>query len=73
MSAEQHGGSTGLDPAGWEDLARLKRILGVEKSEALQGRVWSEHIATTHPALRPPLYPNIWKAVLQAFRDAVTH
>jgi hypothetical protein len=63
----------GLDPAGWDELDRLRHALGSAKADEIEKVVRHHHIATTVPALLPPLYPGLWRAVLQALRDAVTH
>jgi hypothetical protein len=63
-----------LSTAEWEELERLRRTFGEARFEAIRAATWEAHIASTAPSPdAPPLYPGLWRAVLDALRAAVRH
>lgn len=56
-----------------EELLRLKRTLGEARFNSIKRHVWEQHMRETVPSPTLPLYPGLWRAVLEALRATVQH
>lgn len=59
----------GLTSAELDEIDRLGHALGHKKFDEIQRLTWSDYVAKHEP----PYTPGIWRALLDALRDAVHH